>query len=74
MDPKTCAPRLSRREAEIAALAATGLSCAEMAECLLVSVNTVKTHLQHVYNKVGVRNRVQLEHYVVHELSEVAEV
>jgi len=54
MDPSKCAPRLSRRETEIAALAATGLSCAEIAECLLVSVNTVKTHLSHVYLKAGV--------------------
>jgi DNA-binding CsgD family transcriptional regulator len=60
------APTFSRREAEITALATTGLSCAEIGERLFVSVNTVKTHLQHVYDKAGVRNRVQLERYIVH--------
>ena len=30
-----------------------------MARTLYVSVNTVKTHLKHVYGKLGVRNRLQ---------------
>ena len=38
MNPNEYVPSLSRRETEIAALAATGLSCAEMAERLLVSI------------------------------------
>lgn len=53
---------LTLRESEIAALAAAGLSCREIAEWLTVSVNTVKTHLRHVYEKCGVRSRIELAH------------
>ncbi len=41
-------------------MAADGLSCEEVAERLVLSVNTVKTHLEHVYLKLGVHSRVQL--------------
>jgi len=44
----------------VAELCATGLSNEEIATRLLVSVRTVKTHLTHVYAKVGVRNRAEL--------------
>jgi DNA-binding CsgD family transcriptional regulator len=49
---------LSPRESETAELAALGLSCREIGERLYVSLGTVKTHLAHVYAKLGVKNRV----------------
>jgi DNA-binding CsgD family transcriptional regulator len=52
--------KLSRRELEIAALAAEGLSARAIGERLVVSVRTVENHLQHVYTKLGVAGRQQL--------------
>jgi len=52
--------RLSPREFEVARLAASGFTCKDIAERLFLSTNTVKTHLEHVYGKLGVKNRAQL--------------
>lgn len=40
-------------ESRLAALLARGLSIAEAAECLGVSVNTIKTHLRGIYERMG---------------------
>jgi DNA-binding CsgD family transcriptional regulator len=48
---------LSRRELEVLALAASGSKNDEIAQVLYISKATVKTHLQHIYEKLGVTNR-----------------
>lgn len=48
---------LSKRETEILALLATGATNREMAQQLFISESTVKTHLVHIYSKLGVDNR-----------------
>ncbi|MFP4345842.1 MAG: LuxR C-terminal-related transcriptional regulator [Anaerolineales bacterium] len=50
---------LSERELEVLALLAAGLTNQEAAERLFISVNTVKTHVKHVYDKLNVRNRAE---------------
>jgi two-component system nitrate/nitrite response regulator NarL len=50
-------PVLTTRELEIIRLAADGLSTPEIAERLVVSTTTVKTHLQHIYEKLEVSDR-----------------
>jgi two-component system, NarL family, nitrate/nitrite response regulator NarL len=50
-------PALSEREREILQGIASGQSAREMAEALHLAVPTVKTHLQHVYGKLGVSDR-----------------
>jgi DNA-binding NarL/FixJ family response regulator len=53
-------PRLTGREGEVAELVADGLSNAEVAARLVVSVRTVETHLAHAYAKLGVGDRAAL--------------
>lgn len=48
---------LSAREGEILRQLATGASNKEIARALFISEATVKTHLAHVYAKLGVENR-----------------
>jgi DNA-binding CsgD family transcriptional regulator len=50
--------RLTAREAEILELVAAGLTNAAIAERLWISPGTVKKHLENVYAKLGVANRV----------------
>jgi DNA-binding NarL/FixJ family response regulator len=50
---------LTDREREILACAAAGRSNKEIADQLCVSVDTVKTHLHHIYQKLSVGGRVE---------------
>jgi len=48
---------LTEREREILALLAQGKSNAEMAEVLVLSLNTIKTHLKNIFMKIDVTDR-----------------
>ncbi|HKR05726.1 MAG TPA: response regulator transcription factor [Bacteroidia bacterium] len=57
---KTAAPnKLSTRENEILDLIAEGCRIKEIAERLFISVNTVRTHIRHIYEKLQVQSRIE---------------
>jgi len=50
-------PALTKREQEILHLIASGKSLPEIAKELFLGLTTVKTHVQHLYEKLGVSDR-----------------
>jgi DNA-binding NarL/FixJ family response regulator len=59
----TLPDELTPREAEVLKLIAAGLSNAEIAEALVVSAATVKTHVNRIFYKTGARDRAQVVRY-----------
>ena len=51
--------RLTEREFNVISLVVEGLTNSQIAEKLHISVHTVKAHLEAIYDKFGVSNRVQ---------------
>ena len=58
---------LTRREREIAAMVATGLTNRQIAGQLYLSVRTVEAHVDHILTKLGFRTRTQLAAWVHEE-------
>jgi DNA-binding CsgD family transcriptional regulator len=50
---------LTDRELEVLSLIASGKANKEIADQLFVSVNTIKSHIQKIYEKLDVNNRIQ---------------
>ncbi len=58
---------LTDRELEVLRLIAHGLSNTEIASRLFIAEATVKTHINHVFTKTGVRDRAQAVRYAYQE-------
>jgi len=58
--PPGTTPTLTRRETEVAALVARGLTNRDIAAQLFLSVRTVEVHVNHILTKLGFRTRTQL--------------
>jgi DNA-binding CsgD family transcriptional regulator len=56
---------LSERELEVLGLAAEGFSGPQIAERLFLSPTTVKTHFEHIYDKLGVGDRAAAVAYAL---------
>ncbi len=52
-------PNLTGRQMEILALIVDGKSNAEIAECLYISRDTVKTHVRHILERLSITDRTQ---------------
>ncbi len=63
--PPSPADGLTQREREVALLVADGLRSREVAERLGIASQTVKSHLKTIFDKLGVRNRVELARRLV---------
>lgn len=57
---------LTPREGEIVSLVTQGFRNKEIAEKLSISEQTVKNHLQNIYDKLGVSDRLELALYALH--------
>ena len=60
-------PGLTRRETEVAALAARGLTNRDIAAQLFLSVRTVEVHVDHILTKLGFHTRTQLAAWAFEE-------
>jgi DNA-binding NarL/FixJ family response regulator len=58
-EPEEIIVKLSRRETEILRLIAEGYTNLQISELLSISQNTVKSHVNHIFNKLGVNDRTQ---------------
>lgn len=59
--PRTAKPKqeLTPRESEVHELLAQGLTNEEIAKSLFISLSTTKVHVKHIYEKLGVRSRLE---------------
>jgi len=57
-------PELTNRENEILELIANALTNKEIACRLSIAESTVENHIHHIYEKLGISNRVQAVSYV----------
>jgi two-component system nitrate/nitrite response regulator NarL len=64
-DAELLASQLTPREREVLALLVEGIDNAQIARRLSVSANTVRTHVQSILTKLGVRSRLQAAAFAV---------
>jgi DNA-binding CsgD family transcriptional regulator len=63
---------LTPAERDVVRLVSEGLANYDIATRLFVSPRTVQSHLTHVYNKLGVRSRVQLAHEAARHTAKIS--
>ena len=59
---------ITRREKEIIKLIKTGYSNSEISDKMLISVSTVEKHIYNIYQKLNVKNRIQLINLIQSDL------
>jgi DNA-binding NarL/FixJ family response regulator len=66
---QSSASLLSRREQQVARLAAQGLTNKEISSSLYIALPTVKNHIHRIYAKLGIRRRIELQSRLEAEVS-----
>lgn len=61
--PRPAEARLTKREEEVVALIGDGLSNKEIAQRLNIAIDTVKSHVHNVLEKLALRTRLQISNY-----------
>jgi len=61
----TSGKELTPRECEIVRYVASGMRNNEVGERLSITESTVKTHLNNIFQKLGLRDRLELTHYAI---------
>jgi NarL family two-component system response regulator LiaR len=61
--PSLASPSLSHRELEVLRLLAAGRSNQQIADELVISLNTVRRHVSNIFDKTGAANRAQAAVY-----------
>ena len=62
---------ISNREREIMELILQGKSNKEIEDILFISYNTVKNHIYNLYQKLGVKSRGQMIHFVLESRKQI---
>ena len=62
---------LTKREKEVLELIIQGKSNPQIANELILSIHTVKAHLESIYKKLGVHNKVQAAVYTVINVKQI---
>ena len=62
---------LTEREKEVLELIIQGKSNPQIANELILSIHTVKAHLESIYKKLGVHNKVQAAVYTVINIKQI---
>lgn len=71
-NPVKVAPSLTKKEEEILEFIKTGKSNKEIASALFIELSTVKTHINKIYSKLGIKNRKEAKSYFEeHSSSEI---
>jgi DNA-binding CsgD family transcriptional regulator len=66
--PARRAGALTARESEVHELLAQGLTNEEIAKLLYISLSTTKVHVKHIYEKLGVRSRLEAARALRHDI------
>jgi DNA-binding NarL/FixJ family response regulator len=66
-EPQRGAQVLTPRESEVAKLVAEGHSSQAIADTLVISIKTVERHRANIYDKLNIRDRVELTRYAIRE-------
>lgn len=58
---------LTPRESDVVRMLARGSSTEEIAKAMEISANTLRTHVQHLMDKLGAHSRVQIVHLALEQ-------
>jgi non-specific serine/threonine protein kinase len=67
--PVPARPQLSRREEQVAALVATGMTNRQIADRLVLSPRTIESHVERIMNRLGIGSRAEIAAWATRHLA-----